>query len=440
MLFGIIGAGLLVTLPVLPLRFLGVPGPDIPADLAKFAQGIFGKLQGQPAAQVEQQQKTATASVADVSAVDKAEQTLLGAIQLRPDDPSLYNQLGIIYAGSGDYEKALSNLQKAIECARTKIHQLADSEVRLRAQGQSDQAAQALLERSKLNVELSAAHSSLARVYDQLGQHPKVVAQLEQLNKDIDFGTSLSARAAAAGIGSGAAAAASHKLSQQVLGMLARAEAFYQAKKLPEALQQYKQVAEIDPLAALAHQRIGQIASAQGNTYLALHELEIASRLQPSDATIHNDLGLAYKADEQNDKAVESFERALSVDPKFTDAAFNLGNLLCSMGRLKAAEDAFHRVTRIAPESALAHSNLATVLSMSGDYSSAICEFQEALRISPDLAAAHYGLGVAFFHLNRYPNSIKELRRALALNPQLSDARTKIDIAYKQCGMKTSMQ
>jgi tetratricopeptide (TPR) repeat protein len=95
----------------------------------------------------------------DVTTMDTAERSLLASIQRKPDDPSIYNQLGLIYASTGEYDKSATNLQKAIECCRAKLSQLTTSETLLRNSGQIDKAAQALVERSKISVELSAAHS-----------------------------------------------------------------------------------------------------------------------------------------------------------------------------------------------------------------------------------------------------------------------------------------
>jgi tetratricopeptide (TPR) repeat protein len=375
-----------------------------------------------------------SAPVDDATAMDKAEAQLLQAIQQKPDDPALYNQLGLLYASTGEYDKAVGNLQKAIEIARVKVTQLGDSEGKLRAKGETEKAAQLLLDRSKVNVELSAGHSSLARVYDLLGQHDRVVTELEQLNNDIAFGSALSTKVANGAAGIGAAAAASHKLSLPVMRLLARAEALTQAKRIPEAMEQYKKIIQIDPLASLAHQRLGQLAAANNNFYLAQQELEIAARLDPANAGMHCALAEVYSQDGQQDLAIEQYEKAISLNPNSQDASFRLGNLLCASGRLKPAEQAYERLTKVAPESALAHNNLATVRSMMGDYKGAMGEFKQALVIKPDLASSHYGLGLAFYNTNNYPGSIREFRRALALNPSLTDAQTKLQLASKRAG------
>jgi tetratricopeptide (TPR) repeat protein len=442
------GAALLVTLPVLPLRFLGIPGPDFSPDLnhvAQLGRDLITKFNPRtflapPPKEASKVTENSSSQVDDdVSLLDQAEQQLLNHVVHNPEDPSPYNQLGLIYAGSGEYDKAVSYLQKAIEVSRSRVAQLTASEQQLRAQGNTARATQALLERSRISVELSAAHSSLARVYDQMGQHDRVVAQLEQLNADIAFGGTAPApnRAASASPtnGIGAASAAGHKLSLPVLRLLARGEALMQARDIPQATQTYKQAVQLDPMAALAHERLGMIAAMANNYYLAVQELESAVHLDPNDGAVHTSLAAAYQAQGEPQLAIEHYEKALALNPGSADAALNLGNILCTTGQYKPAEEAFEKLTKITPDSAMAHNSLATVRSMSGNYKGAIGEFEKSLTIQPDIASSHYGLGLAYFHNTNYPASIREFKRALTLDPGLTDAQAKMQLAYKKSGL-----
>lgn len=407
---------------------------ELPQDLSRLGCELINKIISKHQTVVTEK-GTVKAPVDDVSAIERADQNLLAAISRTPDDPALYNQLGLLYASSAEYDKAVSNLQKSIDCAHIKLAQLADAEKQLDSKGETEKVAKLLLERSRLNVELSAAHSTLARAYDQLGQHDRVVGQLEQLNTDVAFGSALTAKVATTGeTGSNS----SHKLSREVLGLLARAEALFQARRTAEAMEQYRQVLKIDPLAASAHRRLGELAMSSNNSYLGLHELEIAAHLEPHDTGIHNALGCAYRSEGQPDKAIEQFEKALALDANSLEAATNLGNLFCATGQLKPAQRIFLQISKLNPDSSVAHNNLGTLMSMNDDYTGAIDEFEQALRLSPDLVSAHYGLGCAFYNTNNYASSIREFKRALALNPSLTDAQTKLQLAYRKSGDVTT--
>ncbi|MGH9549868.1 MAG: tetratricopeptide repeat protein, partial [Terriglobales bacterium] len=353
----------LVTLPVL----LGVPASDLSPNLTHVAQigkQILAFFKQTPAAVPESAKPATTAAeptpaeVDDVRLLDRASQDLLAQIERTPDDPSLYNQVGLIYAGGAEYDKAVVVLQKAIEVARVRMTRLTELEQQCRNSRQYDRAAKMVVERSKIGVELAAAHSSLARVYDELGQHDRVVPQLEQLNNDIAFGTALGGNKIATAMqqpGIGAASAANHKMAPQVMSMLAHAEALMQARRVPEATLEYKRVLQLDPLAALAHERLGMLAAMSNNCYLAIQELETAQRLDPSDAAVANTLALAYQSRGEPEKAIAQFEKALALNPKSADAAFNLGNILCAAGRVKQAQEAYRRAAELSPNLAIVH-------------------------------------------------------------------------------------
>jgi tetratricopeptide (TPR) repeat protein len=428
----------LVTVPDFPARVQGIFQGGIAPFFNRIAQlgkDVLSNHKSHPreiAQTASSSSREKAVSVDEVGLVEHAEQQLLAQIQKRPDEPAYYNQLALIYASTSEFEKAVVYLQKTIELSRLRIAQLAELERQYRAHGEISMASQTVLDRSRIDVELSAAHGSLARVYDQLGQHDKAAAQLEQLNGDIAFGSALTAKLAVNPIDAGSASAASHRLSLPVLRLLAQAEGLMQAHRVAQAAAIYKQVIQLDPLATLAHKRLGMIVLAQDNFYLGKQELETAARLDPDDAATHFSLGSAYQQNDDTDRAVEEYEKALALNPKLAEAAANLGNTLCTARRFPQAQEAYAKLTKMQPDSAVAHNNLATVMSMNGDYKGAIDEFEHALMIEPGAASSHYGLGLAFYHTDSYSACIREFKKALALDPGLTDAQTKLQLACRK--------
>jgi len=370
----------------------------------------------------------------DLKLMDKASSELLDQINKNPLDPAPHNRVALMYASLGDFDAANEHFQRAILLSRAAITKAQEKEKEARSKFDYGQASKALLEISKLNVELSAAHGSLARVYDQMGKHEKVVAQLDQLNSDIAFGAPGGKKEEPA-----PSVAADDAPPANINGMksLARAQALMQAHRLPEAIQEYRKYLLIDPGSALAHERIGVAAFSLNDPITAARELEEAARLDPSKVTTHNTLGLALQTIGETDRAQSEFETVLALNPKDPDAPFNLGTILSQRGQYGPAQDAFRKAVLNNPRSPLAHNYLATMLSFGGDYRNAIVEFQQALQLAPDLASSHYGLGMALYNLKEYPNSIREFKRALALNPNLVDAQNRIEMAYRKSGLAT---
>ncbi len=439
LLFLLCAALFLVSLPVIPFNSLGnslgIECPPLPSLSQLVSEGNKLVNQFTPMllgnSPVSASHQTASE---DLKSLDQASDQLLDQIAKTPSDPSLHNRVAMIYAGMGDFTSAVSHFEKAVQASRSQILLLTAQEKELRAKGDRAAAAKTVLDVSKLNVELSAAHSSLARVYGELGQHDKVIAELDQLNKDIVFGSDLTKKSAPPPL---AQTETDHRLNQKALASLARAQALMQAHRMPEAMQEYRNVIAVEPQSAIAHERLGLAALFVNNSYLAVQELETATRLESDHASTHNALGLAYQSEGDGQKAQVEFEKALSLNPKDAEAAFNLGTIFAATGRYGPAEEAFRKSVQANPKSPMAHNHLGTLLSLGGNYRPAIQEFQAALTLAPDLASSHYGLGLALYNLKDYSASIREFKRALVLNPNLSDAHNKIELAYRKSGLAT---
>lgn len=454
LLFVLFGAILLVSLPVWPLKFFSDSFKTLNLkQIASISGELFKSFSSKESpsrkkeptrpVEIEAAQDPKLESE-DLKLLDKASGTLLAQISKSPNDPSLHNRLAIIYAGLGDLPSAINHFQIAVDVGRSQITALHAQEEKLRARGDINGASEALLESSKLSVELSAAHSSLARVFDQLGQHEKVLAQLEQLNKDINFGNTAPEKSTEPDPISAPRTAVQtdppteHRLNTGTLQLLARAQALMQAHRIPEAMQAFRQVIAIDPQAAVAHQQLGYACILTNNFGIAVQELETAESLEPNNATTYNALGLAYQAQGEVEHSIAMFEKALGCNPNDGDSAFNLGNLLASQGRYGQAQDAFQKAVHNNPRMPLAHNHLGTLLSLSGNYKQAMLEFQQAIALNPDLASAHYGLGLTLYNTKNYSACIPEFKRALVLNPALVDAHNKIEQAYRKAGLATT--
>jgi tetratricopeptide (TPR) repeat protein len=371
----------------------------------------------------------------DIATLDLASQQLLAAIEKDPNNPSLHNQLGLIYAESGQSDKAVQNFQKAIELARTQLTLLNAQEKAALSQRNSAATAKIVLSGSKLSNDLSAAHSSLARIYDKLGQHDRVVAELDMLNHDISFGSALSPTIAAK---TAKDASPVHRLSSECLQKLARAEALSQTNRFAEAMQLYKQVLKIDPQVGIAHEKLGLAAESSGNFWLAKQELQAALSLNPANANCNVHLGTVYQSLSEPAKARAEFLKALSIDPKNSLALFHLANICASQNQMPEAIRIYQKLVAVCPSMPAAHNNLAMSYSMQHDYPHAIDEYGRALALDPDLASSHYGLGMALYNVKDYRASISELKRALALNPSYLDAREKIELAYRKLNETSS--
>lgn len=424
-----------VAVPILPLRFLGVPGPDFPdvSQVVTSSKNWLSKVAANFDGSTDLPNKAAglgnhSSPAEQVKMLDAAAQQLTLQMQDSPSDPSLHNKLGLVYLSLGDVDRACEHFQKSVSLARLSLTSLSDRIATLKAEGRTKDASDVILDASQLNVQLSAAHSNLARVYEKRGEHDKVVAELDMLNREgVLFDNTVSQ----------AQPAARTILNPQSARDLARAEAMFQSGRTQEAAVEYKRMIAQDPNIAMAHHRLGTILAMSNNSALAVDELEMAAKLDSGSPEIQYDLGLAYQTIGLSGQAMKAFEHALALDPRASEAAVSLSNLYASQGRIEPAITVLTQALQNNPNSAKAHNNLGTLLSLDGKNAPAMYEFQRAIALAPTMSSAHYGLGSVLLQTKSYMPAVHEFKQALALNPNFPEAQNKIEEAHRKAGRES---
>ncbi len=347
------------------------------------------------------------------------------------EQPSYHNRLGILYAQAGDFAAALKQFNQAIILCRkqiwTKSSQPTSSDF------------------SSLYVELTCAHSNLARIYDKLGDHDRVISELEELNTDIAFaGDNPSRRpvvqknvpsSSIAPAPNTAGLNTANSMTPDEAALFAKAEALRQIGNLAEAMQQYIDLIKLNPNLAIVHQRLGLTAISTGDLWLAMSELQTAATLDSKDPDTYNDLGLVYQQLGDYPNAKRAFGHAHNIDPKHLSAAMNFADSLAATGSMGIALRIMQQASVDHPMSAAAHNNLGSLFARTGNDTAAAKEFARAVSLNSGLASAHYGLGVAALNLKAYPQAISELETAQKLNPGILDLQNKLDLANR-CNSK----
>lgn len=426
-------AALLITIPVLPLKFFGIPGPDF-SKVKDLGSKMMSQLKGGIAPVTKSSHGRAHEPTKiksqDVELLDKTAQTLLRRISDKPNDPSLHNRLGLTLMELGENHTSVSHFKQAVKLSKTEISKLKAKANKAKEKKDLTTAAEYITDISRLEVQLAAAHSSLARVYERLGRSEKVIFHLNELDKDVVL--SKSGQSSKTSVSLPKKVNDGKSLNPNTVRTLAKANALKEAGRLQESIAEYKKLIEATPKLEVAHFELGLVAQQAHNYWLAENEFKEAIKLNPNSATAHNALGNIYMITERISEAKEEFLKTMALNPKISAAAFSLGNIHAAKGEYEEARTAFQKACEAQPTSAYAHNNLATMCSLSGDYQTAIIEFKEAIKLSPDMASAHYGLGIALMNLKKYNQCIPEFQTALKLNPALVDAHNKIAVAKRQ--------
>jgi len=436
----------LVTLPVIPLTFFADNSNDV---LKQFTGKKSKPVLGTKDASGKNSQ---ISSDGEFGLLENSLKTLLKQVGTTPNDAGLHNKIGMIYLEMSEITPAINHFEEAIAASRSTKKLLHREAAEANVLGKRELASQKIIEITRNNVHLAAAHSSLARLYDKQGRSDKVIAHLSELDSDIGFSmleTGKDKLASGSGksrfeqlfmsknqaqIQGQGASNNIRTIDPQTAALLARATGLYQSGRFMEAIEDYKRLVNILPNDANIHKELGLSALAARNFQLAEIELARSIQLGTNEAEVHNALGSIYLNTGRTELAKNELERALALNPNLSAASYNLGNILAGMGKYPEAIQAFHKVIMIEPRSAPAHNNLATMLSLVGNYEEAIHEFKQSVALAPNMASAHYGLGLALMNSKRYQESIAPFKKALALNPGLVDIHNKIELAERRSG------
>lgn len=433
----------LVTLPVIPLTFFAEKGTDV---LKQFGGHKAKPVLGTKDSSKAKGKTGELSNSGEYGLLENSLSTLLKQVGTTPHDAGLHNKIGMIYLEMSEITPAINHFEEAIAASRSTRKQLHREVAEANRVGNRELASQKIIEITRNNVHLAAAHSSLARLYDKQGRSDKVIAHLSELDSDIGFSMlETSGDKTATGAGKSrfeqlfmskaqANSGNTQNIDPQTAALLAHATGLYQSGRFMEAIEDYKRLVNILPNDATIHKDLGMSAIAVHNFHLAENELARSIQLGGNDAETHNALGSIYLNTGRTELAKKELERALSLNPNLSAASYNLGNILAGMGKYPEAIQAFHRVIMVEPRSAAAHNNLATMLSLVGNYDEAIHEFRQSVALAPNMASAHYGLGLALMNTKRYQESIPPFRKALALNPGLVDIHNKIEFAERRGG------
>lgn len=334
--------------------------------------------------------------------LERAEFEFKTAIELSPEYVEAYNNLGIVYKLKGNYPLAEANFKRAIELDKHYAQAYSHLGAVYLAEGKIDDAIKttkqglkkdgtiadahynlglAYLEKTRrdkdrswvglaedefkrateLNPNLVHVHKKLAEVYQSLGEYELAVIRYrlalgnEPANPEIwnklghlylEKGDNIQAQncfqkaAELGGTPQGASSGAAQDSGMQ-MGLF-----YLKEKRYQEAINEFKKVAEKNPLDEKAWYRVG-------TTYLTWAEEEHAKRNNTEASRLYGEAAAALK-------------KAKEVNPQFSDAPYNLGLTYLKQGKTLDAQKEWEYTVTIDPKHARALYNLGLVYQGAG--------------------------------------------------------------------------
>lgn len=372
----------------------------------------FDKRKALQAALAYTQQGRLDKAIAEYEAILKAD----------PNDLSIYNLLGDLYARTGATKEAMDKYLKLGELYRAdglavkaiavykKVVKLDPRNVLASLACADLYAEQGLIGEAKLQYTVAAEH------YLREGQVRKAI-ELYQRIADLDPGnvTVLSKLAELY--------AKEGMIEEAVSQLHKAAETALKARKDAEAKRFFKRIAELDPSSFKAHYGLARLLAQMEAYDEAVEALRLAERADPTSPLAPAFLGEILRLRGELSEAEAAFRRALQLDPSGVEARLKLGQIYLERGRVEEAFETyavlagrfrqeerydeaiglFRGILEADPKHLKAGEQLSELLTLAGDLEGAKEGFRR-------LAALHREVG-------RADEEAVALRRILTLDP-----------------------
>jgi Tfp pilus assembly protein PilF len=150
----------------------------------------------------------------------------------------------------------------------------------------------------------------------------------------------------------------------------------------------------------------------------------------PAKARPYQNLGIALVAAGRGPEAQEAFATANRADPGNADILANMGALLRDVGRYDEAAEWLRAAIRARPDHADAYYNLGSTFLTTGSYSEAAELLAQAITHRPDFPAAYGNYAAAMNHLGRPQETIARLESVAPSLADNANARFNLGVAY----------
>jgi tetratricopeptide (TPR) repeat protein len=182
-----------------------------------------------------------------------------------------------------------------------------------------------------------------------------------------------------------------------------QAEEFYNAGKINQSIQAYKDAIYADPTNAANYVALARLQVFAGDYDEAIVNTQNALLKNPNNPLAHAVMGWALGFQEKYSEAEIEIKKAISLDPN----------------------------------NALTHAYYAEILTIQNDYTlydKAAEASKKALELDPNLLEAHRARGIVLLNTQNLEEAAQEFQAALAINKNISDLNLYLGITYKALG------
>lgn len=323
-----------------------------------------------------------------------------------------HHNLGRIYAGRGEIEKAVTAQQKAV----AEKPDFADAHYHLGvlySRKQDWHAAIAAYQKTVALVPtMPNVHYQLARCYQQTGDIPEAEKAMQRFRALKAADTEIQKHLEAVFVAD---------TDEKAEALLKLADTYLKHERYEKAIHALKRISKYstsDSYTAQVSVGLGSIALAQGAPKRAITYYERAIELGLETVEIYHNLGIAYMQNRDGENALKRFRRALEIDANLPETLTMLGTLYAAKNKFDEAEMHYERAIALTPEAGMAYHGLAYLYGQHNrNLEKAVELARHATELSPDFAPYHNTLSWLCYKVGRYDAAEMAILKAIELAP-----------------------
>jgi len=200
------------------------------------------------------------------------------------------------------------------------------------------------------------------------------------------------------------------------------ATALHQSGDYTNAIAEYRAILRGDPKYAEAYYNLANSLAAVGESTNSLASYQRAIELQRNYPEAYLNLGYELLRLGRRPEAKTSFERALASNTNFANAHYALASVASDDNDLGGETTHLRAFLEAKPDHAVARTRLVASLAAQGRKDEALVEAKETIRRHPDHAPAYYYLGGLTGDAGDIAEAIRCYERAVELKPDYPEA------------------
>jgi serine/threonine-protein kinase len=189
----------------------------------------------------------------------------------------------------------------------------------------------------------------------------------------------------------------------------------------------------LDPKLAPPYVTLSRIAAMQGNTALAMEQVQKALDLDPRSAEAYGALGEVYEAEGKQGDAVTAYQKAIDLAPDDWRWPVRMGIEEFGSGNLKEAIAQLQRGVDLAPDNSIAYYNLGIANMQSDWMEEARSDFEMSLKIEPD-PHTFASLGSVLMLKGDSAGAAAMELKSIGINPNDYQVWDNLGVAYQWAG------